>query len=112
MFKNKTILITGGAGFIGSAVSAKLLERGENVIGIDNHNDYYDPKIKDARLARLTKFSNYKHYRADLKNKNIIVTKPEVKEKEPIIVVEKPLPKKENIVKKNIVKKFPLILAK
>tara|TARA_B100000035_G_scaffold308354_1_gene312880 strand:- start:95 stop:1111 length:1017 start_codon:yes stop_codon:yes gene_type:complete len=60
------ILVTGSAGFIGSAVSIKLLERGENVIGLDNHNDYYDPKIKDARVARLIKFSNYKHYKLDL----------------------------------------------
>jgi UDP-glucuronate 4-epimerase len=65
-------IVTGSAGFIGSAVSAKLLERGENVIGIDNHNDYYDPKIKDARLKRLLKYSNYKHYKIDLSdNKNL-----------------------------------------
>ena len=38
------ILITGSAGFIGSALSLKLLEMGNSVIGIDNHNDYYDPK--------------------------------------------------------------------
>ncbi len=69
---NQNIVVTGSAGFIGSSLCIKLLERGDNIIGIDNHNDYYDPKIKDARLARLTKFSNYKHYRADLKNKNII----------------------------------------
>ena len=65
-------IVTGSAGFIGSAVSIKLLERGENVIGIDNHNDYYDPKIKDARLERLLKYSNYKHYKIDLSdNKNL-----------------------------------------
>ena len=65
-------IVTGSAGFIGSAVSAKLLERGENVIGIDNHNDYYDPKVKDARLERLLKYSNYKHYKIDLSdNKNL-----------------------------------------
>jgi len=65
-------IVTGSAGFIGSAVSTKLLERGENIIGIDNHNDYYDPKIKDARLKRLLKYSNYKHYKIDLSdNKNL-----------------------------------------
>ena len=65
-------IVTGSAGFIGSAVSAKLLERGENVIGIDNHNDYYDPKIKDKRLERLLKYSNYKHFKIDLSdNKNL-----------------------------------------
>ena len=56
-------MVTGSAGFIGSAVSIKLLKRGDNVIGIDNHNDYYDPKIKDERLKRLLKYKNYKHYK-------------------------------------------------
>jgi len=62
----KFIIVTGSAGFIGSAVTVKLLERGENVVGIDNHNDYYDPRIKDARLQILTKYKNYKHYKIDL----------------------------------------------
>lgn len=47
------ILVTGAAGFIGAAVSAALLARGDNVIGIDNLNDYYDPALKKARLATL-----------------------------------------------------------
>ena len=46
------VLVTGSVGFIGSALSLKLLERGDQVIGIDNHNDYYDPTLKEARLAR------------------------------------------------------------
>ena len=46
------ILVTGAAGFIGSTLVMRLLERGDTVIGIDNHNDYYDPAIKEARLAR------------------------------------------------------------
>lgn len=62
-------IVTGSAGFIGSAVALKLLERGDNVIGIDNHNDYYDTKIKDARLQKLTKYSNYKHYKVDLSDR-------------------------------------------
>ena len=41
-----TVLITGSAGFIGSALSLRLLDRGDQIVGIDNHNDYYDPKIK------------------------------------------------------------------
>lgn len=45
------ILVTGAAGFIGHAVSHRLIERGETVIGVDNLNDYYDPALKDARLS-------------------------------------------------------------
>jgi len=71
MNKNKTI-VTGSAGFIGYSLCIRLLERGDNIIGIDNHNDYYDPKIKDARIERLIKYPNYKHYRADLSDQNSI----------------------------------------
>jgi UDP-glucuronate 4-epimerase len=60
------VLITGAAGFIGSALTLRLLERGETVIGIDNHNDYYDPSLKEARLARHVEHSNYTHLRIDL----------------------------------------------
>jgi len=63
------IIVTGSVGFIGSAVSTKLLERGDNVVGIDNHNDYYDPKIKDSRLEKLKRYSNYKHYKIDLSDR-------------------------------------------
>ena len=48
-----TLLVTGVAGFIGSSVAKALLARGEQVIGIDNLNDYYDPKLKQARLEQL-----------------------------------------------------------
>jgi len=64
----KKIIITGSAGFIGASLCIKLLKRGDNIIGIDNHNDYYDPKIKEARIERLAKYSNYQHYRIDLKD--------------------------------------------
>lgn len=47
------ILVTGAAGFIGSAVCKRLLERGDNVVGLDNINDYYDPELKYGRLATL-----------------------------------------------------------
>jgi UDP-glucuronate 4-epimerase len=60
------ILITGAAGFIGSALTLRLLERGDAVIGIDNHNDYYDPALKEARLARHLGHPNYTHLRIDL----------------------------------------------
>src|SRR3982751_4145708 len=53
------ILVTGAAGFIGSATARGLLERGDEVVGIDNLNDYYDPSLKRARLERLaTRFDN------------------------------------------------------
>ncbi len=48
------VLVTGAAGFIGSFTSHKLLDRGDEVIGVDNLNDYYDVNLKHARLARLT----------------------------------------------------------
>ena len=46
------VLVTGAAGFIGSNLSLRLLDRGDEVVGIDNHNDYYDQALKEARLAR------------------------------------------------------------
>lgn len=48
-----TILVTGTAGFIGFHVAMRLLDRGDHVIGIDNINDYYDVRLKEARLAQL-----------------------------------------------------------
>jgi UDP-glucuronate 4-epimerase len=60
------IIVTGSAGFIGYSLCEKLLERGDNIIGVDNHNDYYDIKIKDARLFRLQKYPNYKHFKIDI----------------------------------------------
>ena len=60
------ILITGAAGFIGSALALRLLERGDSVIGIDNHNDYYDPALKEARLARHAEHPNYTHLCIDI----------------------------------------------
>jgi len=60
------VLVTGAAGFIGSALVLRLLDRGDTVVGIDNHNDYYDPAIKEARLARHANHPNYTHLRIDL----------------------------------------------
>ncbi len=69
---NVVYLVTGSAGFIGSAITLRLLERGNIVIGVDNHNDYYDPKIKKARLKRHANHHNYTHLRIDLANKKEI----------------------------------------
>jgi len=60
------VLVTGAAGFIGSTLSMRLLERGDEVIGIDNHNDYYDPALKEARLNRFIDNPDYTHMRMDL----------------------------------------------
>ena len=49
----KTILVTGAAGFIGAALSIRLLRRGDRVVGLDNLNDYYDPSLKRARLREI-----------------------------------------------------------
>jgi UDP-glucuronate 4-epimerase len=69
---NITYLVTGSAGFIGSALTLRLLERGDTVIGIDNHNDYYDPAIKEARLARFANHLKYTHLRIDLADRSAI----------------------------------------
>ena len=66
------ILITGAAGFIGSALSIKLLELGHEIVGVDNHNDYYDPALKEARLARHENHPKYTHVRIDLANRELV----------------------------------------
>jgi len=66
------VLVTGSAGFIGSAVSLRLLGRGDEVIGVDNHNNYYDPSLKEARLARHLNDPNYQHLRMDIDDKQSI----------------------------------------
>jgi UDP-glucuronate 4-epimerase len=57
-----TILVTGCAGFIGFHVAKSLLHRGENVIGLDNLNDYYDVSLKQARLANITESKDHQSF--------------------------------------------------
>lgn len=60
------IVVTGSAGFIGFNLSQRLLSEGKEIIGIDNVNEYYDPALKEARLARLQKFPNFHFHKLDL----------------------------------------------
>ena len=60
------ILVTGAAGFIGFHLSRRLLERGDTVVGLDNVNDYYDPKLKEARIEILDNYSEFSFERLDL----------------------------------------------
>ena len=66
------VLVTGSAGFIGSALSIRLLDRGDDVVGLDNHNNYYDPDLKEARLSRHLDNPKYEHIRADIEDKELI----------------------------------------
>jgi len=64
------ILVTGAAGFIGFHVARRLLERGECVIGLDNVNNYYDVRLKEARLAELTPHEGFSFVKLDLANRS------------------------------------------
>ncbi|HMK60038.1 MAG TPA: NAD-dependent epimerase [Dissulfurispiraceae bacterium] len=66
---NKKILVTGAAGFIGTSLSARLLDRGDEVSGLDNINDYYDIKLKLARLKRLEGRKGFRFVKLDLQDR-------------------------------------------
>jgi UDP-glucuronate 4-epimerase len=63
------VLITGSAGFIGSTLALRLLDRGDEVVGIDNLNDYYDVELKKARLARVARYPGFTDLRIDLEDR-------------------------------------------
>ena len=63
------VLVTGAAGFIGAGLSQHLLARGDEVLGYDNVNDYYDPRLKEARLARLRGRDGFRFVRAGLEDR-------------------------------------------
>ena len=77
-----TVLLTGAAGFIGSHVARALLDRGEQVIGVDNVNDYYDPALKEARLARFRGRNAFAFQRLDISDRgavlDLVVRHPEI----------------------------------
>jgi len=68
------ILVTGAAGFIGFHLSRTLLETGENVIGIDNLNAYYDVKLKKARLNILKKYNNFRFLKRDIAHRSLMAS--------------------------------------
>ena len=64
------VLVTGDAGFIGNHVAIRLLERGDEVIGLDNLNDYYDVSLKEARLGRLSHYDKFQHVTMNLEDQS------------------------------------------
>ncbi len=71
---DRPILITGAAGFIGFHVSKRLLDEGEAIVGLDNLNSYYDPKLKEARLAQLTPHPGFQFEKLDLGDRAAIAS--------------------------------------
>lgn len=70
--KNESVLITGAAGFIGYFLAKRLLEEGYRVIGLDNMNDYYDPRLKEERLRHLEPYDRFTFIKGDIADKQAI----------------------------------------
>jgi len=68
--EDRMTLVTGSAGFIGFHVAKRLLECGERVLGVDNVNDYYDVRLKEARLAQLTPFDTFRFLKLDVADRD------------------------------------------
>lgn len=68
----ETIMVPGTAGFIGSKISEKLINKGYKVIGLDNLNHYYDVRLKEKRLENLTRLRNFKFYQIDIENYHLL----------------------------------------
>ncbi len=66
------ILVTGGAGFIGCHLSKALIDRGDEVVIIDNFNDYYEPQLKEDRLKTILKKYKFKLYRGDIRDQDLL----------------------------------------
>ncbi|MGH8545928.1 MAG: GDP-mannose 4,6-dehydratase, partial [Gammaproteobacteria bacterium] len=68
------VLVTGAAGFIGFHVANALLGRGDEVVGLDNFNDYYDPNLKESRVALLAERAGFEMVRGDLADSSTVDT--------------------------------------
>src|SRR5690606_24646683 len=69
----RTVMVTGAAGFIGYHLAERLLERGDVVVGVDNLNDYYDVRLKEARLERLGRHPSFAFHRVDLADEDALM---------------------------------------
>ena len=67
------IIVTGSSGFIGSALTLQLLQRGDSVLGIDNHNPYYEVSLKESRMKRNSAFKNFSHSSVDISNSHELI---------------------------------------
>ena len=67
---SEAVLVTGAAGFIGSHVTRRLLAEGRDVVGVDSMSAYYDPRLKEARIAELEKSNHFRFFRQDLADRD------------------------------------------
>ncbi len=79
------IMVTGSAGFIGAAVSERLVARGDDVIGVDNLDPYYDVELKKARLARLTPSNHFHEFPIDIADRDALAHVFETEQPERVV---------------------------